>query len=40
MADDLAIISQSAEDQQRLLNAWEKYCDTHHIDTQTKKLKV
>ena len=37
MADDLAIISQSAEDQQRLLNAWEQYCDTHHIESQTKK---
>ena len=37
LADDLAIISQSAEDQQLLLDAWEQFCDTHHIETQTEK---
>ena len=37
LADDLAIISQSAEDQQLTLDAWERFCDTHHIETQTKK---
>ena len=35
LADDLAIIAQSAEDQQRLLDAWERYCDMLHIETQT-----
>ena len=37
LADDLAIIAQSAEDQQRLLDAWERFCDMLHIETQTKK---
>ena len=37
LADDLAIISQSAEDQQLLLDAWERFCDSLHIETESKK---
>ena len=37
LADDLAIISQSPEDQRLLLDAWETFCDMFHIETQTKK---
>ena len=37
LADDLAIIAQSPEDQQLLLDAWETFCDTLYIETQTKK---
>ena len=37
LADDLAIIAQSPEDQQLLLDAWETFCDTLYIETHTKK---
>ena len=37
LVDDLAIIDKSAEEQQLLLDAWEKFCDLYHIETQTKK---
>ena len=31
---------QASEDLQLLLNSWEQYCNTHHIETQTSKTKL
>ena len=33
LADDVAIFAKSPQDLEKLVLAWEKYCDRHHMET-------
>ena len=40
LADDVAIFAKSPQDLEKLVLAWEKYCDRHHMETQVKKTEI
>ena len=40
LADDLAIFAKNPQDLDKLILAWEEYCDRNHIETQIKKTEI
>ena len=40
LADDLAILAKTSEDLDKLLLAWEGFCDRHHMETQIAKTEI